>query len=135
MKRIAAPMVGGLVTSAFLTLEIIPVIYTYWRNEQLLWRKLHDADERRLRFLHRLAFAIKAAAFIGGAALVSRIYLAAPPTAVAVLPAIMGAVGLAAFIAYIVQRHRARSVLQATSVSSGAQLDTHKGEDDEKPTK
>jgi hypothetical protein len=36
MKRIAAPMVGGLVTSAFLTLEIIPVIYTYWRNEQLL---------------------------------------------------------------------------------------------------
>ncbi|HXS15786.1 MAG TPA: efflux RND transporter permease subunit, partial [Polyangiaceae bacterium] len=38
MKRIAAPMVGGLVTSAFLTLEIIPVIYTYWRGEQLLWR-------------------------------------------------------------------------------------------------
>src|SRR5204863_9816156 len=28
MKRIAAPMVGGLLTSAFLTLEIIPVIYT-----------------------------------------------------------------------------------------------------------
>jgi Cu(I)/Ag(I) efflux system membrane protein CusA/SilA len=40
MKRIAAPMVGGLVTSAFLTLEIIPVIYTYWRFEQLLWRRL-----------------------------------------------------------------------------------------------
>jgi Cu(I)/Ag(I) efflux system membrane protein CusA/SilA len=35
MKRIAAPMVGGLVTSAFLTLEIIPVIYTYWRYAQL----------------------------------------------------------------------------------------------------
>jgi Cu(I)/Ag(I) efflux system membrane protein CusA/SilA len=35
MKRIAAPMVGGLLTSAFLTLEIIPVIYTYWRNAQL----------------------------------------------------------------------------------------------------
>ncbi|APR87572.1 Cobalt-zinc-cadmium resistance protein CzcA [Minicystis rosea] len=35
MKRIAAPMVGGLVTSAFLTLEIIPVIYTYWRHAQL----------------------------------------------------------------------------------------------------
>jgi Cu(I)/Ag(I) efflux system membrane protein CusA/SilA len=28
MKRIAAPMVGGLLTSAFLTLEIIPVVYT-----------------------------------------------------------------------------------------------------------
>jgi Cu(I)/Ag(I) efflux system membrane protein CusA/SilA len=35
MKRIAAPMVGGLITSAFLTLEIIPVIYTYWRYAQL----------------------------------------------------------------------------------------------------
>jgi Cu(I)/Ag(I) efflux system membrane protein CusA/SilA len=28
-------MVGGLITSAFLTLEIIPVIYTYWRYWQL----------------------------------------------------------------------------------------------------
>jgi copper/silver efflux system protein len=35
MKRIAAPMVGGLITSAFLTLEIIPIIYTYWRYAQL----------------------------------------------------------------------------------------------------
>src|SRR5204863_8747024 len=39
MKRIAAPMVGGLVTSAFLTLEIIPVVYTYWRREQILWER------------------------------------------------------------------------------------------------
>ena len=37
MKRIAAPMVGGLITSAFLTLEIIPVVYTYWR----LWQLRH----------------------------------------------------------------------------------------------
>ena len=35
MKRVAAPMVGGLLTSAFLTLEIIPVVYTYWRYGQL----------------------------------------------------------------------------------------------------
>jgi Cu(I)/Ag(I) efflux system membrane protein CusA/SilA len=35
MKRVAAPMVGGLVTSAFLTLEIIPVVYAYWRYGQL----------------------------------------------------------------------------------------------------
>ena len=40
MKRIAAPMVGGLLTSAFLTLEIIPVVVTYWRHEQLLWERL-----------------------------------------------------------------------------------------------
>jgi len=31
MKRVAAPMVGGLFTSAFLTLEIIPVVYAWWR--------------------------------------------------------------------------------------------------------
>jgi copper/silver efflux system protein len=48
MKRIAAPMVGGLVTSAFLTLEIIPVVYTYWRQEQLLWDRLAELDLRRL---------------------------------------------------------------------------------------
>jgi len=35
MKRIAAPMVGGLLSSAFLTLELIPVISTYWRYSQL----------------------------------------------------------------------------------------------------
>jgi Cu(I)/Ag(I) efflux system membrane protein CusA/SilA len=35
MKRIAAPMVGGLLSSVFLTLEMIPVIYTYWRYAQL----------------------------------------------------------------------------------------------------
>jgi Cu(I)/Ag(I) efflux system membrane protein CusA/SilA len=48
MKRIAAPMVGGLITSAFLTLEIIPVISTYWRQEQLLWEQLEPLDSRRL---------------------------------------------------------------------------------------
>ena len=35
MKRVAAPMIGGLVTSAFLTLEVLPVIYTIWRSHQL----------------------------------------------------------------------------------------------------
>jgi len=35
MKRIAAPMVGGLLSSAFLTLELIPVLYTVWRYSQL----------------------------------------------------------------------------------------------------
>ena len=35
MKRVAAPMLGGLVTSAFLTLEVLPVLYTIWRVHQL----------------------------------------------------------------------------------------------------
>jgi len=35
MKRVAAPMLGGLATSAFLTLEVLPVLYTIWRYRQL----------------------------------------------------------------------------------------------------
>src|SRR5258706_11736355 len=51
MKRIAAPMVGGLLTSAFLTLELIPVVVTYWRQEQLLWQRLVGLAPERLRGL------------------------------------------------------------------------------------
>jgi len=36
MKRIAAPMVGGLITSTILTLIVIPVIYHLWRGRNLL---------------------------------------------------------------------------------------------------
>jgi Cu(I)/Ag(I) efflux system membrane protein CusA/SilA len=32
MKRIAAPMVGGMVTSTVLTLLVIPVLYYLWRR-------------------------------------------------------------------------------------------------------
>ncbi len=35
MKRIAAPMVGGMVTSTILTLIVIPVIYGMWRGWQI----------------------------------------------------------------------------------------------------
>lgn len=35
MKRIAAPMVGGMVTSTVLTLVVIPAIYLLWRTRQL----------------------------------------------------------------------------------------------------
>ncbi len=43
MKRIAAPMVGGLISSTFLTLEIIPVVYTYWRLWQIKREKKQAA--------------------------------------------------------------------------------------------
>ncbi len=49
MKRIAAPMVGGLVSSAFLTLELIPVVYTYWRYAQLARRAYWPAARGSLR--------------------------------------------------------------------------------------
>ncbi len=35
LKRIAAPMVGGMVTSTVLTLVVIPAIYSLWRERQL----------------------------------------------------------------------------------------------------
>jgi len=35
MKRIAAPMIGGMVTATILTLLVIPVLYALWR-----WREL-----------------------------------------------------------------------------------------------
>lgn len=35
LKRIAAPMVGGLITSAGLTLMVLPAIYSLWREREL----------------------------------------------------------------------------------------------------
>ena len=35
MKRIAAPMIGGMVTSTILTLAVIPAIYTLWRGREI----------------------------------------------------------------------------------------------------
>ncbi|HET7540232.1 MAG TPA: efflux RND transporter permease subunit [Polyangiaceae bacterium] len=40
MRRVAAPMLGGLASSAFLTLEVLPVLYTVWRTRQLRQAKL-----------------------------------------------------------------------------------------------
>lgn len=35
MKRIATPMIGGVVTSAILELLLYPVIYMFWRSREL----------------------------------------------------------------------------------------------------
>ena len=35
MKRIAAPMVGGMISSTVLTLIVIPAVYSLWRERQL----------------------------------------------------------------------------------------------------
>ncbi len=37
IQRIAAPMIGGLITSTILTLEIVPAIYSLWRVRQVTW--------------------------------------------------------------------------------------------------
>ncbi|MBK9519513.1 MAG: efflux RND transporter permease subunit [Anaeromyxobacter sp.] len=96
MKRIAAPMVGGLLTSAFLTLEIIPVIYTYWRQEQVLWDRLAGLDAALLARLERWAL-VQKSGWIGlTAAGVAAFYVPAPAwvfwlaAAAALLAAVLG---------------------------------------------
>jgi len=36
MKRIAAPMVGGMVSSTLLTLAVIPAIFALWKERRTL---------------------------------------------------------------------------------------------------
>ncbi|AKF08799.1 efflux RND transporter permease subunit [Sandaracinus amylolyticus] len=75
MKRIAAPMVGGLITSAFLTLELIPVVYTYWRNEQLVHRRIADAAPEMLLELRKIIVIVQASAALLVASLALRLYV------------------------------------------------------------
>jgi Cu(I)/Ag(I) efflux system membrane protein CusA/SilA len=35
MKRIAAPLIGGMVTAPFLSLIVIPVVYLWWHEKIL----------------------------------------------------------------------------------------------------
>ena len=45
MRRIAAPMVGGMVTSTILTLVVIPAIYFLWKSRRLKPAEPEVADE------------------------------------------------------------------------------------------
>jgi Cu(I)/Ag(I) efflux system membrane protein CusA/SilA len=111
MKRIAAPMVGGLITSAFLTLEIIPAIVTYWRYDQLLWQRLASVDPERLAALRRLTQMIAVGAALMVAVPVSRLYVALPGA----LQAVMLALGIFSFagglVIYLVVRPAARRLI------------------------
>ncbi len=44
MKRIAAPMVGGLITSTILTLIVIPAIYYLWRGRKFKEKEVGNGD-------------------------------------------------------------------------------------------
>ncbi|MDP3220916.1 MAG: efflux RND transporter permease subunit [Deltaproteobacteria bacterium] len=117
MKRIAAPMVGGLITSAFLTLEIIPVIYTYWRAEQLLWRRVGETVPRRLPALRGLERLIMAGLAVALAALVARLYFAHPPPALWTATAAGAATGALALVGYAVMRRGARLALDRAAAT------------------
>ena len=47
MKRIAAPMVGGMVSGAMLTLIVIPAVYALWREWELS-RRLESGPLREI---------------------------------------------------------------------------------------
>jgi len=48
MKRIAAPMIGGVITSAILELLLYPVIFVLWRGRSLARAGEHTASESEL---------------------------------------------------------------------------------------
>ncbi|HYU15667.1 MAG TPA: efflux RND transporter permease subunit, partial [Candidatus Acidoferrum sp.] len=107
MKRIAAPMVGGLVTSAFLTLEIIPVVYTYWRAEQLLWERA--AGGPSLAGLARAARRTGWAALATLAIAVLPIYVSIPRAAAIAALAAAAAATIACALGYRRVRAAARA--------------------------
>jgi Cu(I)/Ag(I) efflux system membrane protein CusA/SilA len=47
MKRIAGPMVGGLISSTILTLVIIPAVYYIWKSWQLrsAWKQISKREK------------------------------------------------------------------------------------------
>ena len=107
MKRIAAPMVGGLLTSAFLTLELIPVIVTYFRQEELLWQRLRELDPRRQRALARWAALVALGLALGLLTVASRFYVTLPARAFFALLAADAAIFLGALAIYLLARRPA----------------------------
>jgi len=49
MKRIAAPMVGGMVSSTFLTLIVIPAVYSLWKESEIKHLPAHSVAPAALR--------------------------------------------------------------------------------------
>ncbi|MDQ3034954.1 MAG: efflux RND transporter permease subunit [Myxococcota bacterium] len=111
MRRIAAPMIGGLVTSAFLTLEIIPVIYTYWRYEQLLHRRLAEhAPALRAELLHLVTIVRAGGAILIGS-LALRLYVDGHEPALMAAHVAGGAALALGSLVYVWARRRAVAML------------------------
>ena len=62
IQRIAAPMIGGLLTSTILTLEIVPAIYSLWRGRQVEWVKGPRPPRRKWEELSQQFVAMEQAA-------------------------------------------------------------------------
>jgi hypothetical protein len=111
MKRIAAPMVGGLLTSAFLTLEVIPVVYTYWRQEQVLWERLEDLDPLGRRALAWWATVQKVGWFALAGVAAATFYVELPGWAVLLLVLGAGGTVVVGTVSYLRRRPAARRLV------------------------
>jgi len=111
MKRIAAPMVGGLLTSAFLTLEIIPAIVTYWRYEQLLWERLGPIDPGLLAALRARRALLASGAGLVAAMGVLSLYVAVPRALLLAGIALGAGAFLSGLVAYLARRPVARELV------------------------
>lgn len=49
MKRIAAPMIGGVVTSALVTLAVYPAIYMLWKGRKFRKEKFLIQTEKEIQ--------------------------------------------------------------------------------------
>ncbi len=53
IQRIAAPMIGGLITGTILPMEIVPAIYSIWRGRQIEWIKGPRPPRKKWEELNR----------------------------------------------------------------------------------
>ncbi len=120
MRRIAAPMVGGLVTSTFLTLEIIPVLYTYWRFDQLVRRRLREDLPALEAELERYVRLVALSLGLALSALLAHLYLGASAPIVAAEVLATSALVLFA-LAYAWARERALHLLPDHAAISAAE--------------
>ncbi|HEY7374267.1 MAG TPA: efflux RND transporter permease subunit [Polyangia bacterium] len=111
MKRIAAPMVGGVLTSAFLTLEIIPVVITYYRHEQLLWERLRPLAPRLLRPLQSAAALVGIGVLFALLTVTLPIYFALPLAFYVAAPITTLIALIAGATLYLVNRPPARATV------------------------
>ncbi|MEP6653265.1 MAG: efflux RND transporter permease subunit [Myxococcales bacterium] len=111
MKRIAAPMVGGLLTSAFLTLEIIPVVVTYWRLEQLLWERLVSAGAELLRRLKIDALIAAIGASAAAALGLASVYVTFPGRSLLLGELLAGLIFFGGIASYVLHRPAARQMV------------------------
>ena len=49
MKRIAAPMVGGMFSATILTLVVVPAIYAIWKGARLPEGDINEEGNNNLR--------------------------------------------------------------------------------------